>query len=99
MNFKMYLVYDCKGDNFGMPLLYENRADACRAFHECVNEQGEKRSKIALYPGDFTLFEIGDYDKPTGSIRLYDVRLNLGVGTEFLNVVRGFDRKEEVLNA
>ena len=81
MNLKVYCVYDCKAENFGMPFVMESRGDALREWYKTVNTQG---NKINEFPADFTLFEIAEWNKFEGTFSLYPTKLNLGTGVEFV---------------
>ena len=40
------------------------------------------KNKVAKFPGDFTLFEIGVYDRRTGVISMYETKVNLGTALQ-----------------
>jgi len=84
MKQKIFNVYDSKKEAWGSLLFYPFRADADRAMTECVNATGDARNDIAKYPGDFTLFEIGEYNQITGEISLHESKVNLGLALSFL---------------
>lgn len=78
---KAYAVYDAKGEHFGeKPMFFNERADAVRSFESAVNDS---QSMIANYPEDFTLIEIGTWDKRRGVLLMYDAKVSLGVGSQF----------------
>jgi len=82
MKSKIYNVYDSKAETWGMPLFYDCRANAIRSLGEAVNKNTED-NQIAKYPADFTFFEIGEYDRETGSITSYETKVNLGLAIEY----------------
>lgn len=82
---KVFSVYDCKTEVYGMPLLYDCRATALRKLQECVNDTNNKENDIAKYPADFTFFEIGEYDRSTGTVTMFETKVNLGICIEYAN--------------
>lgn len=80
--YKIYSVYDVKGEMWGMPLFYDCRANALRSFTKAVNQK-EGDNQIAEFPGDFSFFEIGEYDRQDGICVMYESKVNLGLGIEF----------------
>lgn len=82
MKHKMYNVYDSKSEAWGMPLFYDCRANALRSLAEAVNKISDD-NQIAKYPGDFTFFETGEYDRQTGVLTPYETKINLGLAIEY----------------
>ncbi|QXP08426.1 MAG: nonstructural protein [Arizlama microvirus] len=82
-NVKIYNVYDSKAEAWGQPLFYDCRANALRSLGECVNATSDQQNQIAKYPSDFTFFEVGEYDKWTGLITVYETKINLGLAIEY----------------
>lgn len=72
---KMFAVYDSKAETFLNPFFMQSRGLAIRAFNTTAQDQ---RTEIAKYPGDFTLFELGDWSEVTGQLDPYPVQENLG---------------------
>lgn len=62
---KIYSIKDTKGA-FLDPVLADNDALAVRNVKTAVN--GQKGSLLAMYPEDFELWCIGDFDETTGLI-------------------------------
>lgn len=54
-----YSVFDSKSGVYSTPYFYVNDATAIRAFTLAVNDE---RSNINAFPGDYTLYKIGDFD-------------------------------------
>lgn len=82
MNWKLYTVYDSKAELFLQPFTMRTRGEAVRAFAASANQQGHQ---FAVYGGDFTLFEIGDYEDLTGRMEQYDAPVNLGTALEYVS--------------
>lgn len=64
-----------------MPVFEETRRDALENWRLVANGK-EDNNKVAKFPGDFTLFEFGEYDNQTGIFSNYDIPLNLGLALE-----------------
>lgn len=82
MKHKIFAVYDSKTEAWGMPLFFDCRANAIRSMENAVNDP-RSENQICQYPADFTLFEIGEYDRATGMFVQYDVKVNLGLAIEY----------------
>lgn len=82
MKLKVYCVYDSKGENFGKPAFYDNRAEALRSWQEAI---ADAQCPYSKYPNDFTLFEIGEWDRMAGEFSLYEAKLSLGLAVEYKN--------------
>jgi len=83
MKLKVYCVYDSKSEGYGTPLFYDCRANAIRSLQEAVNESGNERNQLSKYPADFTFFEIGEYDRSSGIVTMYESKVNLGLAIEY----------------
>lgn len=62
---KVCAVFDSKAASFGSLVTVPTVGIAARGF---VDACADRRSPMAQYPADFTLYELGDYDPATGSI-------------------------------
>lgn len=80
MRFKVFSVYDSKMEEFGVPMFLRSRGECIRAFSDVI---GSSESPISKHPGDYTLFEIGDYDATTGAITMYEAKISLGLALDF----------------
>lgn len=85
---KIFNVYDCKSESYGTPFFVKSRGEALRGFGEVSNDV---KSTIGKYPGDFTLFEVGEFDVVKGIWTIYPSKVNLGVAIEFV--------KEKLVNS
>lgn len=81
MKHKIYNVFDSKAEAWGMPLFYDCLGNAIRSLSEAVNKNDD--NQISKYPGDFTFFEIGEYERETGIITPYETKINLGLALEY----------------
>lgn len=84
MKFKIFNVYDSKTESWDIPFYQRFAADALREWSEHASQKDNPKNKIAKYPSDFTLFEIGEYDQSIGEIKMYDVKFSHGTALEHL---------------
>lgn len=74
---KLYSVYDAKADRFAPPFLAVSDEYARRTLvltYRTLNDD----SPLVVYPADFTLFGIGEFDEDTGNIVPLQVKENIG---------------------
>lgn len=83
MFFKLYSVYDSKAGAYITPFFLVNKGVALRSFMAACNDPA---SDFARFPGDYTLFELGDWEPETGKIKMYDAPLNLGTALQFKEI-------------
>jgi len=62
---KIFSLRDTKSAHFGKPIIAPHQAPLIREFTEAVNDDKTTYSK---FPGDFDLYEIGDFNHITGQI-------------------------------
>lgn len=79
---KLFTVYDSKTETYLRPFCLLTKGEAIRGFSETSNDP---QSQICKYPADFTLFELGEFDDQTATLKPYDAKINLGNGLEFKN--------------
>ena len=83
---KVFAVYDSKAGIYKRPFMALTTAHGIRLFEDaCCTADTE----VARHPGDFTLFEIGEFDDNTGTYTMRSAHLNLGKAIEFVN--KGLD--------
>lgn len=63
----LYAVYDKKVSVFGNLIPALNDQDATRAVRTAVNDPS-KQNPIAVYPEDYDLYFIGQYDEMVGKL-------------------------------
>lgn len=66
---KLFAIRDTKGDFYGAPFSQHSTVEAERTF---IKLRRESNSNINLYPQDFDLYHLGDYDSQTGVIKALD---------------------------
>lgn len=77
---KIYTTYDSKTESYGQPFFLPTAKAAIRAFSdECNNPE----SNLCRHAGDYTLFELGEYDTSKGKITVHKTPASLGLGTDY----------------
>lgn len=79
MIFKMFCIHDSKVGAYMQPFFARSIGDAMRSWTAVCNDG---KSMMSIYPGDYTLFEIGSYSEDTGVVTPLDVLHSLGTGLE-----------------
>ncbi|QXP08462.1 MAG: nonstructural protein [Arizlama microvirus] len=82
MKYKIFVVFDGKTKSWGLPFLKDFTANALREWSEIASDLSDKQNQIAKYPSDFSLFEIGEYNRDTGEVSMYESKFNLGLASE-----------------
>lgn len=88
MKLKLFVVHDSKTDSYGIPFFRDFTANALREWAEVASNTEDKQNQIAKYPGDFSLFEVGEFDQSTGVLSLYEVKFNHGLASEHANRIK-----------
>ncbi len=78
----LFTVYDSKSCIHTPPFTALTKADAMRRFGQSVNDK-QNPSMISMYPQDFALFQVGEFDETTSEITS-STPINLGSGDQFL---------------
>jgi len=79
MKLKMFTVFDSKLEAYLQPFYMQSKGAAIRAWIDTINDSNSQFNK---HPGDFTLFEIGEWDQLTCAITQYATKQNLGTALE-----------------
>lgn len=61
---KIVSLYDAKAQVFSQPHFVQSTGAAIRSLQQLINSP-EKKSDVAQFPGDFTLFELGEWNDAT----------------------------------
>lgn len=77
----VFSIFDEKAAAFGMPFFTVNEAMALRMILATARDQN---TNIAQFPGDFTLFVIGEWDEDDGRIEMYPAHKSLGTVLQIL---------------
>lgn len=78
---KVFSIFDSKADAFLQPFFSPTSATAIRSFERSVQDEA---TDFHRYAGDYTLFEIGIWDQSEGTWISHEAKINLGVGSQFL---------------
>lgn len=78
---KVFSVYDSKAEAFLPPFFCGTRGIAVRVFAQAANEAGHNFSK---WPGDYTLFELGEFDDREGKFFVGGAAENLGTALQYV---------------
>lgn len=73
---KVFSVFDSKAEAFIQPFFSQTSQTALRAFHQAAQQENHQFNQFA---GDFTLFELGEFDDNDASFRMLDTPHNLGL--------------------
>lgn len=65
MKYKVFTIYDTKGETYNMPWFVKTHGEAERTFSNLANDE---RTNIAKNPEDYDLFQIGEFDDQTGTL-------------------------------
>lgn len=60
----VFAVFDSKAVNYGTPFFTHNRGSAQRGIQAQL--RADKSTMLAMYPGDFSLHDLGTYNDETG---------------------------------
>lgn len=77
---KVFAVYDEKAGYYTRPFMFISTGEALRVFIESANNPEHAFCKHA---GDFSLFDIGEYDDADGMHSCEPPHVNLGKAIEF----------------
>lgn len=76
---KVYVVHDSKVGAYMQPFFCRTVGEALRSWTAVCNDG---KSMMSTYPGDFSLFEVAEYDEGTGRFSQYEVIKSLGTGLD-----------------
>lgn len=80
---KLYSMFDVKANRFAPPFLAVSDDYARRMLVLTYHNLGPD-SPLHVYPNDFTLFGIADFDEDTAGITSFDALENLGTMQQIL---------------
>jgi len=79
----VFSVFDSKVGAFLTPFFSRNRATALRSFTSAVQDSS---TDFHRYAGDYTLFEIGEWEPEKGEWKQHEAKVNLGLASQFLEM-------------
>ena len=80
---KVFGIFDAKAGIFSGPTF--NRLAKGQAIRDFIDIARNPESSISKHPGDFTLFELGEFDDNTGQYVNLEAKSNLGTALEWLS--------------
>lgn len=86
MKYKVFSVHDSKVGLYGKPFFMPSAKEALHGFSQLANDKSDKNS-IGLWPEDYTLFELGEYEEETCSFYLNNTPIALGKALDFVKSV------------
>lgn len=78
---KMFSVFDSKANAYLQPFFAPSAGVAIRNFSDACNQEDHGFHQHA---GDFTLFEIGQFDQESGGFQTLKTPINLGLAITFI---------------
>ncbi len=78
---KVFSIFDSKADAFLQPFFSPTAATALRGFEKAAQDETTDFHRFA---GDYSLFEIGDWDQAKGTWVAHEAKINLGLALQFL---------------
>lgn len=81
MVLKCVIVFDQKSESYESPQFVRATGEAIRTFQSMVNDG---KSIFSKHPGDFILFELGEFNERTGEFIIFDNYKRLGSGLDYL---------------
>lgn len=81
MRLKVFSVFDSKAAAYLPPFFQATAGMAARVFQDACHDEKHQFNRHA---GDYTLFQIGEYDDETGKLVALDKFINLGMASEVL---------------
>lgn len=82
MKLLLFTVFDSATRLFLEPFEAKTIESALRTFRAVVNREGHQ---FNLYPDDYTLFVVGEFDQESGLLTAYETPMSLGVAVTFLD--------------
>lgn len=82
----LFSVYDSKAAVYGNPFTSVNVTVAIRDFQAAAQSPN---SSVAMFPEDYTLFQLGSFDDSTGVIEYLQNPVNLGLASQFRTTQEG----------
>lgn len=80
---KVFAVYDKKAKCFSNPFFNSTIGSAIREFGDAVQDKSNPRNVWAHHPGDFSLYEIGEYNDENAMLTSHEIVRLLSNGSDF----------------
>lgn len=79
MKNKVYAVLDRKVNAFTHTFQMQHKGAAIRGW---ITECNDPKSEMYLFPDDFELFEVAEFDQSSGLYHNYDMKVSLGTSRD-----------------
>ncbi len=79
---KLFSVFDSKAEAFLNPFYCPTSGLAIRSFEQAANEEGHQ---FHMHAGDYTLFELGEWNADSGQTTNHKAPINHGLAITFIN--------------
>lgn len=86
---KIFSIHDSKAEAFIQPFFAPTSAAALRMFETAANDE---TSDFHRYAGDYTLFELGEFEPLTGQIETLETPHNLGLAITYKKAIKEFSQ-------
>lgn len=82
MKVSVYSFFDSAASAFMKPFYVHGDGEAVRIFQSAIN--ADDKNNMSLYPQQFTLFKLGEFDDKNASFKLLDAPLSIALGVELV---------------
>ncbi|AXH76112.1 MAG: nonstructural protein [Microviridae sp.] len=82
MTLKIVAIFDQATESFGRPIFVPHVGQSIRSF---MDELRKPDSELSLHPGDYSLFELGDFDERFGTFNGHTAPRRLASGSDFVS--------------
>lgn len=77
---RIFSVYDSKAEAFIAPFYTTTVGLALRSFESAIRDEGHL---FHIHAGDYTLFELGEFDETKGTFGIHKAAINLGLASTY----------------
>lgn len=84
MKLKIFAVYDSKAEAFLQPMFFQSKGVAIRAFSSAANSV---EHDFHRYAGDYSLFELGEFDDSNAFFLMHATKVNCGTALEHMRAL------------
>ncbi len=81
MKLKVFSIHDSKAEAFIQPFYSQTTGTAVRSFEQACNDTASDFNKFA---GDYTLFELGEFDQNSAEFTPLTTPVNLGLALSYI---------------
>ena len=83
MKNKIFSIYDTVAGAYMAPWLCPTIGMALRNFEDLLSQD----NAVSKHPGDYVLFQVGEFDDSTGVLTDHQDKINLGTAAQFKKTV------------